>query len=95
MSEQSGIDAAVRRLALALDALDAAVERRRDSDRDEDGLARQLQALGADRSKLAAALDGETARSRRLEAVNRELAGRLDAAITSIQTVLNGQQEDD
>jgi hypothetical protein len=95
MSEQSGIDAAVRRLALALDALDAAVERRRDSDRDEDGLARQLQALGTDRSKLAAALDGETARSRRLEAVNRELAGRLDAAITSIQTVLNGQQEDD
>ena len=95
MSEQSGIDAAVRRLALALDALDAAVERRRDSDRDEDGLARQLQSLGADRSKLAAALDGETARSRRLEAVNRELAGRLDAAITSIQTVLNGQQEDD
>jgi hypothetical protein len=95
MSEQSGIDAAVRRLALALDALDAAVERRRESDRDEDGLARQLQSLGADRSKLAAALDGETARSRRLEATNRELADRLDAAITSIQTVLNGQREDD
>jgi hypothetical protein len=95
MSEQSGIDAAVRRLALALDALDAAVERRRESDRDEDGLARQLQSLGADRSKLAAALDGETARSRRLEATNRELADRLDAAITSIQTVLNGQREED
>jgi hypothetical protein len=95
MSEQSGIDAAVRRLALALDALDAAVERRRESDRDEDGLARQLQSLGADRSKLAAALDGETARSRRLEANNRELADRLDAAITSIQSVLNGHQEND
>lgn len=95
MSEQSGIDAAVKRLALALDALDAAVERRRESDRDEDGLARQLQALGADRSKLAAALDGETARSRRLEATNRDLAGRLDAAIASIQAVLNTHPEKD
>jgi predicted nucleic acid-binding Zn-ribbon protein len=95
MSEQTGIDAAVKRLALALDALDAAVERRRESDRDEDALAQQLQTLSADRSKLAAALDGETARSRRLESVNHELAGRLDAAIASIRTVLNGQGEED
>lgn len=95
MSEQSGINAAVKRLALALDALDAAVERRRESDLDEDGLARQLHALGADRSKLAAALDGETARSRRLETTNREVAARLDVAIASIQTVLSGPGEDD
>jgi chromosome segregation ATPase len=88
MTEQSSIDHAVKRLALALDALDAAVERRRENDVDEDSLARQLQTLGADRSKLAAALDGETARARRLEATNRELGERLDAAITSIQSVL-------
>jgi Domain of unknown function (DUF4164) len=88
MTEQSSLDLAVKRLALALDALDAAVERRRESDRDEDVLAQQLQTLGTDRSKLAAALDGETARARRLEATNRELADRLDAAITSIQSVL-------
>jgi Domain of unknown function (DUF4164) len=90
MTEQSSIDHAVKRLALALDALDAAVERRRESDRDEDVLAQQLQSLGTDRSKLAAALDGETARARRLEAANREIAGRLDAAIASIQSVLTG-----
>jgi chromosome segregation ATPase len=88
MTEQSSIDHAVKRLALALDALDAAVERRRENDVDEDSLAQQLQTLGADRSKLAAALDGETARTRRLEATNRELGERLDAAITSIQSVL-------
>lgn len=88
MTEQSSIDLAVKRLALALDALDAAVERRRESDMDEDALAQQVQTLGTDRSKLAAALDGETARARRLEATNRELAERLDAAIASIQTVL-------
>jgi chromosome segregation ATPase len=88
MTEQSSIDHAVKRLALALDALDAAVERRRENDVDEDSLAQQLQTLGADRSKLAAALDGETARARRLEATNRELGERLDTAITSIQSVL-------
>ncbi len=38
--------------------------------------------------ELAAALDGETARSRRLEETNREIARRLDTAIASIQSVL-------
>jgi len=89
MSEQSTIDAAVKRLALALDGLDAAVERRRLSDRNEDGLAAQVQALGVDRTRLAAALDGETARARRLETTNREIAERLDVAMTSIQSVLD------
>lgn len=93
MSEQSAIDAAVKRLALALDALDAAVERRRESDRGEEALANQVQALGVDRSKLAAALDGEASRSRKLEATNREIAERLDAAIADIQSVLDAQQK--
>ncbi|MGB9326197.1 MAG: DUF4164 family protein, partial [Pseudolabrys sp.] len=57
MTEQSAIDTAVKRLALALDALDAAVERRKHADRNEEGLAAQLQALGVDRTRLAAALD--------------------------------------
>ena len=92
MTEQSAIDVAVRRLALALDALDAAVERRREGDRGEDALARQVQALGVDRTKLAAALDGETARSRRFEATNREIAERLDTAIAGIQSVLDSHE---
>ena len=92
MNEQSTIDQAVKRLALALDALDAAVERRRDSDRDEETLAQQLHDLGTDRSRLAAALDGETSRARRLEATNREIAERLDLAISSIQEVLTAHE---
>ena len=88
MTEQSAIDNAVKRLAQALDALDAAVERRREADRSEEALAAQVQALGLDRTRLAHTLDGETARSRKLEAANREIAGRLDAAIASIQSVL-------
>ena len=88
MTDQSAIDSAVKRLALALDALDAAVERRQEADRNAEGLAAQLQALGVDRTQLAAALDGETARARRLESTNREIAERLDAAMASIQSVL-------
>lgn len=93
MTEQSAIDAAVKRLAMALDALDAAVDRRRDNDRDEEALAQQLQDLGTDRSRLAAALDGEISRTRRLEATNRDIAERLDHAIASIQSVLASHQE--
>jgi hypothetical protein len=92
MSDQSAIDTAVKRLAIALDALDAAAERRREADRNEEGLASQLHALGVDRTKLAAALDGEAARSRRLETTNREIAQRLDSAIASIQSVLDANE---
>ena len=92
MTDQSAIDMAVRRLALALDALDAAVERRQHADRSEEALANQVQAFGLDRTRLAAALDGETARSRRLESTNREIADRLDAAMASIQSVLDAQE---
>ncbi len=89
MAEQSALDTSVKRLALALDALGAAVERRREADRSEDGLAQQLHALGSDRSRLAAALDGEAARSRALEDANREIARRLDLAIDTIRGVLD------
>ena len=92
MTGQSTIDIAVKRLALALDALDAAVERRREADRHEETLVAQVQALGVDRSRLASDLDGETARSRKLEATNREIAQRLDSAIASIKSVLDANE---
>ncbi|MBV8792417.1 MAG: DUF4164 family protein [Pseudolabrys sp.] len=91
MAEPGALDAAVRRLALALDALDAAVERRREADRSEERLANQLHVLGVDRTRLAAALDGEAARSRRLEETNREIARRLDTAIASIRSAIGNQ----
>jgi predicted nucleic acid-binding Zn-ribbon protein len=92
MTDQSAVDSAVKRLALALDALDAAVERREQADQNEEALASQVQALGVDRTRLAAALDGETARSRRLETTNREIAQRLETAIASIQSVLDAHE---
>src|ERR1700741_1466870 len=83
------IDAAPRRLMAALDALEAAVERRREADRDEDELATRIQALGADRSRLADELDGSLGKTRKLERANREIAERLDAAIGTIRAVLD------
>jgi uncharacterized protein DUF4164 len=83
------IEAATRRLMSALDALESAVERRSEADRDENELASRIQALGADRSRLADELDGSLVKSRRLERTNREIAARLDAAIDTIRSVVD------
>ena len=83
------IDAATRRLMTALDALESAAERRREADRDEDELAARIQALGADRSRLADELDRSLVKSNRLERANREISERLDAAIGTIRAVLD------
>jgi len=64
-------------------------ERRHEADRDENELASRIQALGADRSRLADELDGSLVKSRRLERANREIAERLDAAIGTIRSVLD------
>ena len=83
------IDAATRRLMTALDALESAVERRREADRDENELAARIQALGADRSRLADELDGALVKARKLERTNREISDRLDSAIVTIRSVLD------
>lgn len=88
ISEPTAIEAATRRLMQALDTLEAAVERRREADRDEDQLLAQLQALGSDRSRLAAELDAAAAHARRLETANREIARRLDLAIENVRAVI-------
>jgi Domain of unknown function (DUF4164) len=82
------VDAATRRLMAALDALEGAVERRREADRDENELASRIQALGADRSRLADELDNSLVKTRKLERTNREIADKLDAAIGTIRAVL-------
>ena len=87
-AQSADVEAATRRLMSALDALEGAVERRREADRDEDELASRIQALGADRSRLADELDGTLVKSRKLERANREIAEKLDAAIGTIRAML-------
>ena len=88
MSDTSAIEAASRRLAQAMDALEAAIERRQEVDRGQTDLSDQLHALGSDRSRLASDLDTAAARVRSLETTNREIARRLDVAIESVRGVL-------
>jgi hypothetical protein len=88
MSESSTIEAATRRLVAALDGLEAALDRRREADRSEAVLAAQVSALGADRSRLAAELDQQTARAYRLESASREVSRRLDLAMDAIRAVV-------
>jgi uncharacterized protein DUF4164 len=89
MMDASGIEAATKRLAAALDGLEAALERRREADRSEAARAAQVSALGTDRSRLAAELDQQTARAHRLEATSREVSRRLDLAMDAIRTVVD------
>jgi methyl-accepting chemotaxis protein len=85
MSDTNPIDAATRRLSQALEALEAATERRREAD---GSLAGQVHVLGSDRARLASQLDDATARARALEAANRDVAQRIDQAIETIRGVL-------
>jgi len=91
MSDTSAIEAASRRLALALDSLEAAAEERREVDLGEDNLMAQVHALDDDRSRLASDLDAAMARARLLESTNRDIARRLDSAIGTIRSVLDPQ----
>jgi hypothetical protein len=89
LTDQTAMETATRRLAHALEVLDAAIDRRLEMERNDARLSEQLHALGADRSRLAAELDVQTARSRLLETANREIARRLDAAMNNIRSVLD------
>ncbi len=88
MSDTDPIEAATRRLSLALEALEAATERRLEADRADGKLTEQIHVLGSDRARLAGQLDEATARARALEAANREVAQRIDQAIETIRGVL-------
>jgi FtsZ-binding cell division protein ZapB len=92
MSEIDSVEAASRRLALALDALDAAAERRREAARGEQALSAQIHSLGEDRARLASELDQAMARGRALERANREVAQRITAVIESIRGALGTEQ---
>ena len=86
------IETATMRLSAALDALESAIERRREADREIEGHAARVHAFGVDRSRLADELDRVQARAQALEHSNREIAARLDAAIGTIRNVLDSEQ---
>jgi cell division FtsZ-interacting protein ZapD len=92
MSDTSTVEQAVKRLMDALDSLDAAVDLRREEDRQRGTLGEQVHAFNVDRARLASELDGVSARSRELETTNREAARRLDDAMNVIRAVIAAKE---
>ena len=52
-----------------------------------------MHALSVDRSKLAADLDLAAGRSKQLETTNREIAARIDGAMTAIRSVISVNEQ--
>jgi hypothetical protein len=92
MAKDSPVLEALARLDQALTALDDAVERREDEGRRRVDLEAELHRVGADRSRLAQALDAAAAKASRLEDANREVSRRLVAAMESIRSTLVGNE---
>jgi chromosome segregation ATPase len=90
MSKDAPVLEALAKLDRALSALDDAVERREDESRRRVDLEAELHRVGADRSRLAQALDSSAAKASRLEDANREVSRRLVAAMESIRSTLAG-----
>jgi hypothetical protein len=89
----SAAEQAVRRLEAALQGLELAIQERLASSAGAAGLAEEVEMLTTDRAQLAETLDQAEARSARFEGVNRDVSRRLDQAIETIRTVLQGEEE--
>lgn len=87
-SDSDALERAGRRLSGALDALEAAVERRRQADKGAKALDSEVHALSQDRSRLAQELDREKARAARLEAAAGHIGQRLDAAMAALREMI-------
>lgn len=87
------LEAATQRLHAALDALSAAVERRKELDRQQEVLLAQLHAMNTDRARLANELDVSRARVVKLGEVGLDVTRRLDLAMSTIRNVLTTHGE--
>lgn len=87
------MELAVRRLEAALRGLEQAVEERLALAVGADGLAEEVQMLSTDRARLAETLDLAEARVAKLETLNRDASRRLEAAIATIRSVLQSEED--
>jgi hypothetical protein len=84
----TALGAALRRLEAAVGVLEAASARALDVGRSGAEREAELALLEDDRARLAEELDSSTARTVRLETINRDVARRLDRTIETIRDVL-------
>lgn len=84
----TGVDQAAKRLSLAIDRLEATIGRQAGIRVDKDSLETEIQALGADRARLAELLDQSEAKATRLDTINRDVSHKLVEAMETIRSVL-------
>jgi chromosome segregation ATPase len=89
MPAGTAVKAAIEELRNALGALDRAIDRRFERERDSAEMEQEIRRVHADRSQLAQDLDQSEFRANRLEEVNREVSRRLVTAMETIRAVLD------
>lgn len=92
MSQSSPVTSALAKLSDAVDALEKKVETRASQDRSVLDKDAEVQRMGADRARLAEALDGATERYQQLDHVNREVSRRLVDVMEVVRNVIDQQK---
>ena len=92
--EAPRLDEALRRLASALDQLEAATARRAAAEAARADLTEELAVMQDDRARLALDLDAALARAKRLEATSQQVSRRLDKTSASIRTLIETGGQD-
>jgi hypothetical protein len=95
MKTPARIEATLKKLAAALDQLEAACERRCDADTERGNLDEEFAVLQDDRTRLGVELDAALARSKSLELANDEVARRLQKASATLRTMLSHVEFDE
>ena len=92
MSESTPLTNALTRLSDAVSALEKNIEDRLQQDRSAFDSDAEVQRMGADRTRLAEALDGATERYQQLDHVNREVSRRLVDVMEVVKNVIDRQK---
>lgn len=87
----TGVNQATDKLSLAIDRLEAAIGRQAGARVDKASLETEIQALGADRARLAELLDRSQAKAARLDTINRDVSHKLVEAMETIRSVLQAE----
>ena len=82
------IHQSLSRLRNAVEALEQAQTRRRETQRQSGPIETELALMQDDRARLATELDAALARSNRVEALAEDLTRRVDTAVTAVRAVL-------
>lgn len=89
----AAVEEALRRLEASVSLLESAVTRRLDAERSHSDLETELEIMRDDRARLAAELDGATARLAEMQSVTEEVDHRLGRAIGTVEGVLGRSAE--